>query len=322
MTRLIVLTDSNYIEPAFVTILSIAAQFIQNVFVTLIYLAGNEDDANSNEESFRLIQRFEKLLKIEYPELNFSSIILHSSYFLEFERYHFNRSNLQKLTFPEIFREEKTCISIDAGMILGKELKVLLEEISSDEQFTVKAFTKCSDECMPKNQKRFKRNKYYPAGGILAFNNNNYMKANILNRLVSGFEIFRSDLIYPEQDLMCLTLIDNELKAFNHKFKYFNIDMTDQENWSKFRINEYKNLYIEKDFLYMKHIGSFKPWHKWVLNPIKSIYLNEISKSIDKFGVIFNDKLLQDKHQYFNEKLIHYLNPQLDLLKKYCLTIE
>lgn len=321
MARIIILTDKNYLEPAFVTVLSVCKKKLTTENLTLIYLEGPEDEKKIDFENIELIKKFVEITKNTYPNTNFNSITLNSKYFSHFEKYHFNRSNLQKLVFAEIFKNEEICLSVDAGMILGDEFKKIIQEVNNDSNFTVKAFTQKSDALLTNSQLKKYHHDLYPAGGILAFNNWKFKESNLLNRLLVNFDNYKTDLIYPEQDLMCMTLTENELVNFRSDYTFYNLDMALGDNWGKDKIQNYENIYISGKYLYMKHIGLFKPWLKWVLNPLKSIYLNEISIASDCYS-IFNETLLRSKHIYFNENVSKFLVPQLDLLEKYCSITE
>jgi lipopolysaccharide biosynthesis glycosyltransferase len=201
-------------------------------------------------------------------------------------------------------------------MIFGHQLRDFLkwleERISSNTISAMAAFCVASDhkDGLSSDLKSIPHNSLYPAGGTLYFDVGRYIHFSIYDRLISAFTLHRDKLIYAEQDLLCLILTDDELSAFHECGVRCHIDLAGLDGWKV--IEHYESLYLSRDFFYIKHVGSFKPWKKWVVHPSKAIFLRE-RKNVEHLLGMENLECLRDS-QLIPENL-EYLAQQFMLLE-------
>jgi len=103
----------------------------------------------------------------------------------------------------------------------------------------------------------FKHHPFYPGGGILYFDVARYLRNAIADRLLANFNEYRERLVYAEQDLLCLTLKDDELTALADAGLRCHIDLASPD-WQT--ATEHARIHASPDCFYIKHVGSFKPW--------------------------------------------------------------
>jgi lipopolysaccharide biosynthesis glycosyltransferase len=239
----------------------------------------------------------------------FNAIGFSSSYFSGFERFHLNRVTFQKLLIPHIFPEDKVCVCVDAGMIFGKHLGAFLGRLDQYRGSIIRAFSTPSHASLQQNQLDIPRHELYPAGGILVLDNELYLKERFFERSVVCFDQLKSRIVYGEQDLICFTARGGELGALTDIHLREHVDLASPDIWTQAeRINK---LYKSRDFFYLKHVGLFKPWLKWVLNPAKSIYLSYISSMPSDVYNVMEAKFLKEKHNAMPEQ--HKLFAQQEL---------
>lgn len=271
---LIVPTDGNYLEPAFITLDSLAINSPIGTRVCLLYLRdGTEDDIVFESLIAEAMKEFQGIYK---GKIVFSSIAVRSNYFNNFSRFHLTSATLQKLVFPAIFPSEEICVSIDAGMIFGTKLTEFIAHLEKPSLPAITAFTTAANTTLQHNQLTIAHHDLYPAGGILAFRPAIYNKNNLLERCINTYENLRDDIIYGEQDIICFTLKDSELSDFSYYGERIHIDLANEQTWTD--SDKLVETYISKNYFYMKHVGMFKPWRRWVLSPAKSIYSHALSK--------------------------------------------
>jgi lipopolysaccharide biosynthesis glycosyltransferase len=269
---LIVPTDGNYLEPAFITLNSLAINAPHGTKICLLYLRDLAEDDLIFEALIAEAQV--NFLKIYKDKILFSSIAVRSNYFKDFSKFHLTSATLQKLVIPAIFPSEDICISIDAGMIFGCRLEKFIEQVQKPSTAAITAFTTAASSSLQKEQLSIDHHDLYPAGGVLAFRPEIYNKSELLERCVNTYSKLRSDIIYGEQDIICFTLRDFELCDFSYDGPRIHIDLASDLSWTE--SNNLVQTYISNDFLYMKHVGIFKPWRRWVLSPAKSIYTHAL----------------------------------------------
>ena len=321
---IIVPTDGNYLEPAFITINSIALHVRSETRVCLLYLKSTDENDSVFEPIIAAAQAdFSKI----YPsKLSLQSIAVRSTYFKDFTKFHLTSATLQKLIVPAIFPSEELCMTVDAGMIFGRGLPSFIDYVNSNSKAPVTAFATDSLMMLQENQKRLIHNKLYPAGGILAFRPKSYNDKNLLERCVRTFSEMRQHIIYGEQDIICFTMKDHELESFPPDWQRVHIDLADEKSWGE--SDNLVKIYLAKNYLYMKHVGVFKPWLQWVLSPAKSIFINAASElpppilnltahpriraqhaTTDKFSSLFFERQLSLYEDYLKSSFFSLKNP-------------
>ena len=321
---IIVPTDRNYLEPALITLNSILLNSPATSKICLLYLkAQDQEDIIFESLIATALTEFNKLYQ---NRESIQCIAVHSNYFTNFSQFHLTSATLQKLVFPVIFPEEDICLSMDAGMIFGTGLPEFLQHVAGTTTAAITAFTTSAKETLQPSQISLAHNNLYPAGGILAFRPGIYNKNKLLDRCVQTFNDMRQHIIYGEQDIICFTLDNQELDSFAYDCKRIHIDLANDKSWQE--SDNLVNTYISQDYLYMKHVGVFKPWRQWVLSPAKSIYIHALRHlpaaihvltkhpkicsqhtSSDKFSAIFFEKQLSLYEEQLNTKINFLLHP-------------
>ncbi len=305
---LIVPTDCHYLEPAFITMNSLATHATSGTKICLLFLRNSTpEDALFEALISEALVHFQN----EYcGKIEFSCVAVHSSYFKNFSKFHLTSATLQKLVIPAIFPTEEICLSIDAGMIFGQGTADFLDQVARPSDAAITAFTSAADTSLQTSQLEIEHHTLYPAGGILAFRPEIYRSKDLLKRCDATYQNLRNEIIYGEQDIICFTLKDSELADFASFGKRIHIDLANDQSWVK--ADEFVQTYISQQYLYMKHVGVFKPWRQWVLSPAKSIYLHAVNKlpeavkiltshpklvcqhsSKDKFSELFSERQFQ-----------------------------
>ena len=311
------LFDARYLGAA----LTSAANLIEvlgasRVPVTLVYLVGT---GSADAKVAAILQRFEAGVRCRYPEILLQTITLQGNIFSDYvKRYHFSEAILYKVILPKVLKAYRHLLVLDCGMIFGNRLINFLDgvemSIRSSEMAPVAAFCVPADQAggLGDDLKHHPHNALLPGAAILYFDVVRYEQLALYERLLSGFQAHRERLAYAEQDLMCLVLTDRELGVFTEGGVRCHIDMAGQASWKA--IDDYEALYASGDFLYLKHVGSFKPWKKWVLHPAKSIFLREQNK----LGSLIGSESLADLHdpELFPDHL-GFLEQQLLSLEAY-----
>jgi lipopolysaccharide biosynthesis glycosyltransferase len=305
---LIIPTDGNYLEPAFVTMNSLASYAPRGTKICLLFLRNSPlEDALFEAIILEAQEHFQE----EYGEkIVFSSLAVQSNYFYDFSKFHLTSATLQKLVIPSIFPTEDICLSIDAGMIFGHSTAEFLAHVAKPSEAAVMAFTTASDASLQASQLQIEHHPLYPAGGILAFRPEIYLRQDLLKRCMNTFQNLRNEIIYGEQDIICFTLKNSELAGFSFVETRIHIDLANDQSWVN--ADDFVQTYLSHQYLYMKHVGVFKPWRLWVLSPAKSIYIHAVSQlpeavklltkhpilacqhsSTDKFSTIFSERQFQ-----------------------------
>jgi hypothetical protein len=311
--------DATYLSPALISVSSFLKIVDEkNVPVTMVFLVGEDEGVNQIVRA--VLRRYEDVVKDRQGPsggMSLQLIELRGNVFDDYvKRYHFSSTILYKAIIPQAFLHYEHILLFDCGMIFGHRLHDFLEwvgqSISSCTIAPIAAF------CVPSAMgdlsgelKGYAHNPLYPTGGTLYFDVKRYEKYLIYDRLVSNFKRYRERLIYAEQDLLCLTLEGAELSTFPECGPRCHIDLASGD-WGVGK--QHERLYESRDFFYIKHVGSFKPWKKWVLHPSKAIFLRERRKLGQLLGMEYLEHLRDD--ELFPEK-IGFLAQQLMLLEGY-----
>jgi lipopolysaccharide biosynthesis glycosyltransferase len=316
-THVVFLFDANYLGPALVSVMSFLEYAeMSDCSISLVYLAS---DPVVDARVGRSIQLFLAKAGERFPHAGLSAVVLMDTQFAGYvKRFHFSSAVLYKAALPRLFPGSSDIVFFDCGMIFGRGAGSMAERLRTrrrnGERYAVSAFCVApdADGAFSTRAGMFPHHALYPSGGVLHFDVTLYNEARIYERFVEGYAQYRDYLHYPEQDLFCLILKEEELGQLPDDEVRCLIDMAGQEGWHE--LEGYRTLYRSRDFLFMKHVGSFKPWKKWVLHPAKAIYLKE-RHALEHLLGDAEAAALRDDEQI--PKTPGYLGQQMELLENY-----
>jgi lipopolysaccharide biosynthesis glycosyltransferase len=263
-----------------------------------------------------IISEAQEHLRFEYHgKIEFSSVAVQSDYFKDFSVFHLTSATLQKLVIPAIFPNEDICLSIDAGMIFGHGTTEFLNQVAKPSDAAVTAFTTISDQSLQSNQLKIKHHTLYPAGGILAFRPAIFNSKELLNRCINTYRDLRNEIIYGEQDIICFTLQECELADFSFPCTRIHIDLANDQSWDN--ADSFLQTYLSHQYLYMKHVGVFKPWRMWVLSPAKSIYLHAVRQLPEAIRLLTKHPKLACQHSSKDKFSELFSERQFELYEEY-----
>jgi lipopolysaccharide biosynthesis glycosyltransferase len=271
-----------------------------------------EDDAVYEQLTAEALTHFSKKYG---SKIGFSCVAVQSNYFKNFSRFHLTSATLQKLVIPAIFPSEDLCLSIDAGMIFGHKTSDFLSCVEKPSAAAITAFTTAASATLHESQLAIDHHALYPAGGILAFRPAIYNANDILNRCIETYETLQNQIIYGEQDIINFSLRDTELSDFAYSEKRIHIDLANHASWNE--ADHLVQTYLSKEYLYMKHVGVFKPWRRWVLSPAKSIYTHALSKLPEEIKLLTRHPKLACQHASSDKFSARYFEQQLQMYEEY-----
>lgn len=309
---IIIPTDSNYLEPAFITLNTLASHSPASTKICLLYLRTSKEDYLFEEIISEALIRFKNIFN---NKIEIFSIAVNSNYFSDFNKFHLTSATLQKLTIPAIFPSQDLCLSVDAGMIFGREVSYFIEQLKRPSEAAITAFTTQAVSSLIENQLDIPHHNLYPAGGILAFRPEIYNKNDLLKRCVETYSNLRDLITYGEQDIICFTVKNNELEDFNLPITKIHIDLANLISWSDSEI--LVEQYLTKNYFYMKHVGVFKPWKRWVLSPAKSIYIDALNNLPEEIKILINIPQINNQHASTDKFSTIFFEQQLMLYENY-----
>lgn len=264
MINLTIIFDINYVEPAVVTALDLERFLPPDWVITLIFIESKNIQANAEVHS---------LLALCLSGKKAQAISLGGDVFDTFEKYHFSNAILYKLMVPQITQCDYQ-LNIDAGFLSGPNISYLFEYceslVKSPEFRDVPIAAVCSDakEDLPLELQGYQHNKAYPAGWLLLFNKAAYEKSGFPKRVQQGYFRFKEQLLWAEQDLLCLISADHEIMPLR---------LNDQILIEQLTIQDYITGEVSKawtsPFMLYKITGTLKPWNLWVFDDKKQFYL-------------------------------------------------
>lgn len=309
---IIIPTDSNYLEPAFITLNSLSMNAPFGTKICLLFLRNSIEDDYIYEGLIAEAQsHFKEIFK---EKINLSCIAVQSSYFKDFSKFHLTSATLQKLIIPKIFPSEEICLSIDAGMIFGNETIKFLNQVEQPSDAAITAFTTIANLTLQENQLKIEHHNLYPAGGILAFRPPIFNQQHLLERCIDTYQNLRNEIVYGEQDIICFTLKDFELANFTYTGPRIHIDLANEQSWSNHKSLE--QTYLSKNYLYMKHVGVFKPWRRWVLSPAKSIYIHAVSHLPSPINILTKHPKIACQHSSSDKFSSLFYEQQLSMYEE------
>jgi lipopolysaccharide biosynthesis glycosyltransferase len=279
MLNPVFLFDERYLGPALVSAASfLATSGAEGYPLTLLFMSRADDEADLAARGALIA--FAEATRACRPQLDMRLVVLRATVFDQYQqRFHFSSAIMYKIVLPEIFPDYGHIVLFDCGMLFGRAtgdfLAALEARIARADLGPIAAYCGLAEHegWLAPHLQAFPHNRLYPSAVILYFDVASYAAAGLYQRILEGFAHYRESLLYAEQDLLCLILREGELGDFEARDDRLHIDMAEEASWM--RMDEYRTAWAAKDYFYLKHIGSFKPWKKWILHPAKGFYLIE-----------------------------------------------
>lgn len=255
--------DQAYIEPALLTALELLQQ--QAAPVYLIYLENTGD----SPEVRQMLQAFAS----RHGREQLRSLAIQNTVFDKFEKYHFSNAILYKTLVPSVVQHDYV-ISIDAGYLLGSRFAEWMDEVKDcleqhyPREFVLASFCGNSARDLPAPLHSQAHHARYPTGGVLLFSRAQYLQGNWYERIVAGYLQHKNDLLWAEQDLLCLLLEGAQLQDLPLA-KSVLLEQLHPEGL----LAGARSAACSQDFSLYKISGTLKPWKYWVLDPRKYFYL-------------------------------------------------
>lgn len=262
-----ILFDASYIECALLTAFELTQRSKKFHHIYLLYLS---DDGPDDEEARSLLAAF---CARSTGTVAVSAIVVKNT-LDSFNAYHFNNSIIYKAIIPSVLPHEPYILNIDAGILLGKRFDAFVDSITSshctdDAQWILSAHCISPEDNMTGPLAQEPRNSLYPAGALFFFHTANYLARDWYSRYIDNYSRWQKLLRYAEQELICLTALEGELRALpsadDIHVRTLGVDVING-------VKERLPLSDADDCVFFKFAGSLKPWKYWVLDPNKGIY--------------------------------------------------
>lgn len=257
--RLCLLTDRTYALATIATTYEMAKLNFFSTITIIQYPAFNEPIF------FGAIKKIQEL-----SGQSIQVLTLKDSPFKAFEKkFHFTSIVFVKLMLPELFKD-KFITFIDSGYLIPnpQNFKKWLNN-------TIFRFKNSDLPLAIRSSQYNTKGRWSVAGGFIIFNKDKYHEIQALERMIQKFqELLPTNLLQmPEQDLINYTLGESELLAI-YDYPYYKADLTEYAKLTKRGISSLEDL--AESYSLFKFSGSMKPWHLWVTNPDKQIFLRKI----------------------------------------------
>lgn len=266
--RLCLLTNQAYALPTIITASDLAhlkifeiisvikyPDFSDSVFDVSIYRIGSKSG-----------QRMELITLKDSPFKNFAGT------------FHFPGIVFAKLLLPNLFSEEIIAF-IDSGFIVTNKcsLKKWFQKIEVSFRGSNLSMGMPTAPWASNNQ-------WSVNGQFIIFNKTIFESHKILNKLIDSFNelLPTGSLQMPEQDLVNLTIGEDELFPI-YDFPNKISDLVLYAELLSKGITSAEDL--ARECALFKFVGSFKPWHYWVTNPDKQIFLKRVSDVSDALDI-------------------------------------
>jgi hypothetical protein len=295
-----ILFDSNYVEPALLTAyLIMIGQYkgIQNLI--LIYI---DREQQRDAEAQVIIQSYVKQFSHSYP----LSAIKIQDRIPNFSKYHFTNSIIYKPLIPSLISTNHFVINIDAGVIPGQRFDAFLDHArsqceDSDKEWIISAFCDELSNSPPLPIAISDKTKPYPNGQILLFNKKSSEYRKFTQRYMLAYQLHKNDLVYAEQELICITADAGELiqLPLASERKLYTLDIKPLLN--KNLILDHTS--IDDNCTYSKVIGTLKPWKYWVLDPNKKHWIEKVKLLEADFPIRQYSLIISNRHEVTHTNL-------------------
>ena len=285
-----ILFDASYIECALLTAFELTKRSKKFHHIYLLYLSSDGPD---DEEARTLLATFSGRCSGTVPV---RAIVVKNT-LGSFNAYHFNNSVIYKAIIPSMLPHEPYIINIDAGILLGQRFDNFVDSITSslctaDAQWILSAHCISPDGNMSGALAQEPRNSLYPAGALIFFHTANYLARDWYSRYIDNYSRWGTHLRYAEQELVCLTAQEGELKALP-SINDINVHQLNLEVLT----SDIQRLSLSEveDCVFFKFAGSVKPWKYWVLDPNKALYTERRQRMEQEF--VISGLALIEKHR-------------------------
>ena len=286
-----IIFDEYYIEPALITAYELFKSGT-NFPIFLIFIEPlNRPDSNEIED---ILNAF----KISIQS-NLINIIKVNNILKDFNKFHFTNSIIYKVLAPSFIDDYDFILNIDAGILLGNKSSDFFNTIESElnnhsqKNTIISAYCTESKIDLNINLHHFPHNSKYPSGIIILFNVINYKENNTADKILFNWNQIGNNLTYAEQDLLCLTLKDDQLAQLP-LIDLVIIEFLGLQGLEN-NLSSIGNQFEE--FAFYKVCGTCKPWKYWVLDFRKSFYLKRRQNLEVFFGISQYKIIIKNRHQ-------------------------
>ena len=283
--NIVLITDSNYIVPTCVTLLSLLKTQPKNTHIFIIF---NDKDTSLAKEFFKLENKNNIKISIIQADNSYSKLDVTHPYV--------TKSSLQKFSIPKLISENKV-LYLDTDVVVKSSLESLfLTDITNQYAGVISdliAMYQGNDHI------RLGQELYFNSG-VMLLNLEKMRKDNISSELL---KYKQSETIhkYMDQDAFNIIFNDN-VKYLDLKYNYFPIYV-----YQTFK--ELKNIKLP----YIIHYAGEKPWKNLTLPFFEEWF--SLFKEISPFCE-FNYNILEQK---INNKAFHLENIFQQQVKEICL---
>jgi len=195
--------------------------------------------------------------------------------------HHFPDVVFVKLLVPHLLKN-RLVVYIDGGYLIRNHIGFAMWMRASIEKLLMIDRPLAMPRALPNENEQ--TGIYKVAAGIMLFDTRKYLASGFSVRLLNTFFIacHTGKLQMPEQNLIELTLSPDEILILDDTPQL----LSDLCEWSKLKDVGIHNVYdLPLDIALFKFVGSFKPWHYWVLNPDKSLFLHRVMEASVALGI-------------------------------------
>jgi lipopolysaccharide biosynthesis glycosyltransferase len=252
--KVVIVTDPNYLQAASITTseLTLLTESKFKLEVTLAVV-------RSKTLTSAHYQTLKKVIKF-----GVETFLIEDLPILQFQKAHFNETILYKILVPSLFSSKVPILILDAGLIPGDNFLAWLDKTIAYLQNLTAGWVfaaHCNADppgALGSHLAKFAPNaKLYPAATLMFCNTENYRLNNAYSRLIANYNKHRTSLFYAEQELLCITLNNNELcelDGVNDRwtpFLHLGQDVNSENiSWTRPR----------EKYIYYKIVGPIKPW--------------------------------------------------------------
>ena len=289
--------DASYCEAALVTAHQIHITAPPDWSIQLNYLF----EQRPIRDAADLIANFAVLIS---QTRQIHSIGIDSNSINQISRYHFNNSVIFKALTP-LFCNSDYPITIDAGFVAGDQIDLVYQdwlngciELNASQDTIMCVYTNNNhEEVSGPLRNLFVEPKIYPMGCVLGFSRQKYLSRDVPRRLLNNYGQYYTSLTWPEQDLLYITSGHDELLPLKRRdlLKIETLPVSSPVNDDVFELG--------KPFGLHKIAGSLKPWHSWVLNPKRKLYLKARQLLTGEFQQLESSFIQNHRH---NQVIRHF----------------
>ena len=126
----------------------------------------------------------------------------------------------------------------------------------------------------------------------------NYRKSKLFDRWISGYSLHKDQLVWAEQDLLCLVAEEGELHSLDLHGGILTENLSIQ-GYLQFE----SSIALSSTFMLYQVTGTLKPWKSWVFDPKKKFYLNRREEVLRHINLSNSSAILSNRFQLTHEPL-------------------